>query len=408
MTITMPRPDVATISIEALEPDHEIVARARGLRDLIREHAAEGDRGTVPSVVTDELERLDLFRLTVPKRYGGLEVNQRTFTEVLSALGEGDGSTAWTAMLINIGNWFATTWPQRAQDEIWGDQRGQTCVVLSPTGNAVRADDGTLRVTGAWPYASGSYVATHAMMGVFVEQEDGSKRPGLAILQPGEWSIERSWYPLGLCGTGSDTVVANDVAVPSHRIQYYDELYEGHYGTEHQGTEARANAAFLATGTIIFGAVLLGLGKAAFELAVDRMTQKGIPGTMYKVCADSPYHQVIVAKAAGLIDQAELLVHRASRDIDEWALRGEHMDLATRARVRHDTGAVVELITEAVDLLMKGVGSSSFLDGNPLQRIFRDVSTGGSHVHATPGMARDIYGKVLLGSVAEADLPAHC
>ena len=81
------------------------------------------------------------------------------------------------------------------------------------------------------------------------------------------------------------------------------------------------------------------------------------------------------------------------------------MDELTRARIRHDTGMVVDLITEAVDLLLKAAGSSSFMENNKLSRIYCDLGTGGSHVHATPGIAADNYGKLLLGS--STPIPAH-
>ncbi|MFI9605113.1 hypothetical protein ACIHCX_35770 [Streptomyces sp. NPDC052043] len=103
--------------------------------------------------------------------------------------------------------------------------------------------------------------------------------------------------------------------------------------------------------------------------------------------------------------RAELLAHRSCRDIDKAPLRGEYLGTLARARVRNDVGHIVTLVQEAVDALLKAAGSSSFMETNTLARIFQDVGVAGSHDHATPGIANDVYGKLLLG--ADGPLPVH-
>lgn len=394
-------------TIDSVEPDQELIARATALRDVIVAGADEGNRiGRVTDEVMQALRQAGLLRLTVPRRYQGYETNSATFTAVLTELAIGDGSTGWSAMLLNIGNWFASTLCERAQDDIWGkNPDSAVCTVLAPSATGKRVEGG-YQVSGRWAYASGSFAATHAFNGVLLEQPDGSMRHALALLTPGQFTIERSWFPIGMRATGSDTVVAEDVFVPEHRVQYFEDMVEGHYATEYQATEPRSRAPFLATGTVIFGAILVGLGKAALEQSVERMKVKGVAGTAYTESRESPTHQVSVARASGLIDAAELLVQRSSLDIDANALAGEsYLDELTRARIRNDTGMVVSFVTEAVDLLLKAAGSSSFMENNRLSRIYCDLGTGGSHVHATPGIATDNFGKLMLGS--STPIPAH-
>lgn len=409
MTATMNTTSAPAVDTDGhtTEQDQEVVDRAIALKDVIMAGADEGSRlGHVPDDVMRAMRDAGMLKLTTPRRYGGLETNQRTFTSVLTELARADGSTAWSAMLLNIGNWFCSTLSEQAQDDLWKDNPdSNACSVLAPQGKAKRVDGG-YQVSGRWGYASGSFAATHGLHGVLVEQPDGSLRHALALIVPGQWSVERSWYPIGMRATGSDTFVVEDQFVPEHRIQYFDDMVEGRYLTPFQDSEPRSRAPFLATGTIIFAAVLLGLGRAAFDEAVERLKHKGVVGTAYTESKESPTHQVSTARAAGLLDMAELLVHRSSFDIDDHVLRSrEQMDELTRARVRHDTGIVVDLVTEAVDLLLKAAGSSSYLENTRSSRIFCDVGMGGSHVHATPGIANDNYGKLLLGSATP--IPAH-
>ncbi|MFJ6216592.1 acyl-CoA dehydrogenase family protein [Streptomyces sp. NPDC092296] len=392
-------PVSASAAGASTEPDRELVARAASLRSLISERAEEGSRAgrAVPEVI-GALEAQGLLKLTVPRRYGGHESNSRTTVDVLAELARGDGSTAWTAMLLNIGNWFATTWPVRAQDEVWGgNPDARCCAILAPAATATKVEGGYL-VSGRWPYASGSYAATHAVTGFLAPQEDGSLRHALGLFHPGEWTIERSWFPIGMRGTGSDTVVIEEVFVPDHRFQYFDDLVAGDYATELRNREVRVRAPFLPTGTIIFGAIQLGLGRAALDLAMERLRTKGVVGSVYTRARNSPVHQIAVAEASARIDAAELVAHRACRDIDESAISGRYPDEVARARVRNDTGFIVTLVQQAVDQLLKAAGSGSFMETSPLSRIFQDTGMAGSHVHATPAIATEVYGRLLLGA----------
>ena len=76
----------------------ELVKRARALMPLLAEHAAEAERLRKPvDSVIKALEEAEIYKLMVPKCYGGLELDMDTFFEVGVALGEGDASTAWVS-----------------------------------------------------------------------------------------------------------------------------------------------------------------------------------------------------------------------------------------------------------------------------------------------------------------------
>ncbi|WP_372698683.1 acyl-CoA dehydrogenase family protein [Arthrobacter sp. JSM 101049] len=396
MTTTVP--PVLEDLVSPTEPATDLVERAAALRDLLRNHAADGDQGQANPAVVEQLASEGLLELTVPRRYGGHEANTRTLVDVLVELARGDGSAAWSAMLVNIGNWFTSTWPVRAQDEIWGaDPKSKVCVILNPMSTAERVEGG-YRMSGKWGFASGSYMTTHAMLGFNAPQTDGSVRHALGIVQPGDWAIERSWYPMGLKGSGSDTVVVEDVFIPEHRIQYFDDMVEGNYLSELAAGEPQTRASFLPKGTIIFGAIQIGLAKAAADLAVERLRNKGVTGTVYAQARNSPVHQLAAADALTRIDLAELLAHRACQNIDDAAHAGENLPELVRARVRNDTGTIVTLVGEALDQLLKAAGSGSYLATSPLHRIYQDALTGGSHAHATPQVGKEVYGRLLLGA----------
>src|SRR5260370_32507303 len=90
------------------EPD--VVAKAGALRLRLRERAAETDRlAKLPDSTVADLEVARLFEITTPRRYGGLQLDVRTFMDAMVELGRGDASVSWAATLVNINNWFIAT-----------------------------------------------------------------------------------------------------------------------------------------------------------------------------------------------------------------------------------------------------------------------------------------------------------
>lgn len=161
----------------------ELVERAKALRPLLQKNAAKTEDRRVPEESIQAIADAGLFRITVPRRYGGYEVNIHTKLEVSAALAEGCGSTAWVATLINVCNWFTGLLPQQAQDEIFGaNPNAREAGVFAPSAKTRRVDDGLI-VTGKWYYSSGSLHATWGLVGVPVVNESGIQvDQGLALI----------------------------------------------------------------------------------------------------------------------------------------------------------------------------------------------------------------------------------
>ena len=91
-----------------------------------------------------------------------------------------------------------------------------------------------------------------------------------------------------------------------------------------------------------------------------------------------------------MIDTAHLHAYRAADDIDNAAARGVYPDMLIRARVRADTGYVVEKITQAIEKLMFAHGSAGFADDSPLQRIWRDAAVASRHAVVLPPIGYEL------------------
>ncbi|GAA3584910.1 acyl-CoA dehydrogenase family protein [Amycolatopsis ultiminotia] len=395
MTTTLDSPSLN----EAIAPDTEIVARATALLPLIEKHAeaTSAQRRVVPEVV-DALEAAGLLKIMVPQHLGGLGANLRTMMESVAEIGHGDGSTAWAAALLNVCTWFATTFSDRAQEDMFGeDPNAHASGIFSPPLKSERVDGGYL-VSGRWGYASGSFAATWATLGIALDVPEGQDPRALALIPATAWRIEPTWFVAGMKGSGSDTIVVEDHFVPDHRIQSFADMVEGRFATSHKPDEQSANMAFIPVASLVLVAAQLGLARHALDVTLAKLPPKNVAYTYYTNARNSPTHQVAVAEAVSRFDQAELLMQRATADIDGAAAARVQLDRRTRARVRMDTGMIGELVKEGIDRLMTANGASSFADANVLSRIWRDSEIAGRHALVMPELGKEAYGRLLLGA----------
>src|SRR5262249_27509302 len=86
------------------------------------------------------MQRAGFFRVLQPKRWGGYEMDLRTFYEVELALGEGDMSTAWIYGVSGVHPWFMALFDDRAAQEVWGEDASVLiCSSLMPAGGSTAA-----------------------------------------------------------------------------------------------------------------------------------------------------------------------------------------------------------------------------------------------------------------------------
>ncbi len=385
-------------TLETSTDVQELVARAKALRPLLQKNAAktEEDRRVAEENI-QAIADAGLFRITVPRRYGGYEVNIHTKLEVSAALGEGCGSTAWAVTLINVCNWFTSLYPQQAQDEVFGaNPNARVAGVFAPSSKTRRVDGGLI-VTGKWYYSSGSLHATWGLVGVPVVNEAGVQvDQGLALIPMEQLSIEDTWYVTGMKGTGSNALVANEVFVPDYRILSLPRAIEGDYPTEHK-EEALYRSAFVPVAVLVLVGPQLGMGRAALQYVIEKAPQRSIAYTLFQKQTDSVAFQLQIAEAAVKIDTAHLLAYQAADDIDEAAASGVYPDYMRRARIRAYSGAAIRNITEAIDILLSAHGAGSFALSSPLQRMWRDSNTAARHAVILPTVSDEVYGKALLG-----------
>ncbi|WP_129358481.1 acyl-CoA dehydrogenase family protein [Rothia uropygioeca] len=394
MTTTTRTPD--TTNLAGVE---ELKKRVIDIQGVISKHARESEENRrIAQPVIDALDEAEAFKLTIPRRYGGLELSIRNFVDINALIAEADTSTAWVTTLINVCCWVGGRYSQQAQDEIWGENPdAKVCGVLAPNGTSKRVDGGYV-INGNWGFASGSQHADWTLLGIPMVDETGAQvDQGVAIVPIGELGYKDTWFVAGMSGTGSNTLIAEDVFVPDHRVLSVSEALKGETATEYKD-EALYRTSFASVLALVLAGPLVGAARQGLNLVLASMAKgKGISYTFFDHAVDAGSTQIGIAEAASLIDTAELHIQRSANNLDEHARAGTQPSMLERSRVRMDTGYAAEKTREAMDKLLSIQGAGSFATANPLQRTWRDLNTASRHAIIGPGIATEIYGRALLG-----------
>ena len=375
----------------------EIVARVTDLAPLLRKNGVRAEQERrLPDETIEALADAGVFKLRVPKRFGGYEADTRTLADVATVLGRADGATAWTASVYWIPTWMAGLFPEAVQEEVFSTPDVRICGTLSPSAMAVPADGGIV-VNGKWGFISGALHSHWQEIIAVLVGGEGEPMPVMALVRTSELQIVDDWHTSGLRGTGSVSTVAQDLFVPAERFLPLPVVLQGRSGPDAAGGPAMYRAPLLPVAAASSVGTVLGLARAAGETFLERLPDRKITYTGYEKQAEAPLTHRQVAEAELKTDEAEFHVHRLTAQVDDKSAGGQPWSLAERARARADMGAACRLAKEAVGILAGASGGSSLYDDVPIQRIARDVQAVNLHALMNPDTNTELYGRILCG-----------
>ncbi|MDB6063683.1 MAG: Acyl-CoA dehydrogenase [Verrucomicrobiaceae bacterium] len=381
--------------------DRELIGRARELQPLLLKTAAQADRDRrLPDEVFNAMTDAGFWEMAAPRRWGGLGTSATAMAQVGAELGKGNPSAGWVYTVLHGTTWVASLGPDALQEAIFGssDEHPVICGIANPPGTADEVDGGYI-INGRWPYASGSRHASWAQLGVNIRKPDGSVEPGgFAYLRSSQYSIDDTWFMLGMKASGSETIVANDVFIPAAQFYHVAKLGIGHHeaGKKHVGEPSDFWPFMPFLRATAHGAVA-GAALAILERVAEASKKRPIVYTHYKVQSEAVVAQAQFGQAAAKLQAAEALMLKTCRAVDEVGLTRTPMSPLQRMQSKGEGSMTIDLIAQAVDQLMFLAGSSAFAEANPLERFYRDVVFALRHTANLPYVGYEIYGKGLLG-----------
>ncbi|MCG7597546.1 oxidoreductase [Mycobacterium sp. PSTR-4-N] len=382
------------------ETADDVLDRVGALQPLIREHSAQNERDRkVSDEVIAALRDAGAFRLAAPRRFGGHEAGLRAMLDLSALVAEADGGTSWVTTLSNINAWSTCLYETATVDEMYAD--GPDTIlsgVVSPGGTARKVPGGYI-ISGQWPYSSASLHAQWVSGGVWEIDEDGDEIDQAMVVMPiSDVQIKDTWYVAGMRASGSNTIIADEMFVPEHRLSSMLPVISGGY-LEQYPDNPFYRAAFAPMLVLVLVGPQLGFGRAALDIAVGKASGKALAYTNIERQTDSVAFQLLVADAAAKIDTAHLHAYRAADDVERYATEGTYPDIQARARMRADAAVALTSINDAINTLLNACGAGSFAEVNPMQRIWRDSNVAARHAVTLPHVSMETYGKALLGRV---------
>ena len=384
-----------------------LVERARNLIPTLRERAVEteNNRNILPETMQD-LTDAGFFKIMQPKAFGGYEMGVDVLIDVVIEIAKGCGSTAWITDLMALHNWLMGLFGPDLQEEIFVNSGfGIMPSAMSP-GTAVPTEGGYL-VSGRWPYVSGIAHGKWAALNAKVESDKaGPPDMRFFVLSAEDYTIDDNWHVLGLRGTGSNIVVADNVFVPERRvISLIDAEKHGAPGAE-ISTSPMFSGKITRVPVFCLGVVAIGVGLAegVIEDFLERTRTRinfvrgGPPQTQWAAT------QIKVATAKARLAAAKQLLHHSAKDLMDRIYAGEELSLEYRASCRMHAVEILKICTELTDSLMYDAGSGAIFDSEPLQRAFRDMHALHSHYFLHYDSAAELYGRLLFGLEANSPI----
>lgn len=389
----------ANSSTDPVADADALIARARELAPVIREHAAGMERDRrVAKPVFDALLRGGFQGMFAPRSLGGLEVDPLTAFRVVEEVARADSAAAWSLQSGNVNAWWASRLAAEGVEEIYQGNANSVLVgaAFHPPQQAIEVDGG-FRVTGRVPLASMVHDAKWLVVSAFI-MEGAQPRmtpfgPAIigVVMPTSEVEIIDTWHTLGMRGTDSNDAAFKGVFVPAHRIFYLTPEYER--GSHFQGPLYRFPAVPIIG--LFSAAVLLSAARGAIG-EFRALAQSKVPMGSMKALRDRGVVQAGIAEAEAKVRSARsFFVETLSAT---WARTsaGEPNTMEQRADVLLAGVHAAKTAAETTDLLHRLAGTTGIYQRSPLERYFRDTHTLRNHGFTSENKLESA-GQVYLG-----------
>lgn len=381
--------------------DVDVMARARGMRDLVRGEAAESERlRTMSAPIVEEMWAGGLMSALNPVVAGGIEPSFAEMIEAWIEMAWQDGSFGWIG-IANLPSSFAAAsyLPDEGFAEVFtaNDNHVTMGGQFAPNGQGVVVDGG-YRLSGAWSFGSGTGHAQYVAAG-FLPMEDGEMRwisdgiPELmiALLPRAEVTFTDGWNVQGLKGTGSYDYNVADVFVPecrTFRLFTTDPL---------RGTSPAGRMGMMPVTAAGHAAWALGVAKSMLDDVQDLAAAKYRMSDMASL-ASRPTFQKDLAHHVAAWRAARLLVLDAFTTAESAVAAGDELTPTLRVDMRVAAVYATDVARECAQWAHLAAGTTSIREGTRLERSFRDIYTGTQHAFISEKVAID-SAQVWLGII---------
>jgi len=371
----------------------EVLHRAEQLSLSLADRAEEAETlRRLPTATTDDLVELDLLRMVVPTSLGGHGLGLSSLAHSTRILGRGCVASAWTSSFLTMHSWLLGKFPAEARNEFFTPRQPWALAPapLAPTGTMTSTDGGYV-VNGRWEWATGVHHGQWVMVHAIQTEPEFVTR--FAVVPLADVTIDDVWHTSGMCATGSDTVVLDDVFVPEHRSVLAEQLFSGGEPLEGDGMAMLPAIQVLA---LVAAAPALGAAERAVDLYRERVTARVLAYSLGDRAVDQPAAQMRLGAVMSDLATVRTQWDAAIEELVGYTGRGD-VPLERRAALRIAAAATVRGARAIINTIAEGAGASVYFNSSPFQRLQRDVEVLKGHAIFDWDRTTELAGRVALG-----------
>ena len=373
------------VAHEAARSIEQLVDEISALHSQFDATAAESEElGDAPQALVDLMRQIRVPMIKAPLEVGGDRLLLADQCRYFTALSYSNPTAAWTG--FNHAGAAAAAGSRLSDDGIdllfGSDPSPFLAAVAIPTGTFTRVDGGVL-MNGTWNYASGVRHADWAMLTAIEAVEQPTVT--LAVIRTADATVHGDWNVMALKGTGSVSITAKDVFVPTALT------------VDPMEPAKRGGAIYGLNYTIFVAGENLGFTFGVCNRFIDELVvyargkSRGFDGRL----ADRGAFQYELGKSSQQLQAVQAHALATLATVDDAMENGKEFTARGEAAVAAMTAYCTETAVSAISRLMSFAGAGALFNSSPLQRCFRDAQGSAQHLVAS-NQSLDRYGAVLL------------
>jgi alkylation response protein AidB-like acyl-CoA dehydrogenase len=334
----------------------------------------EHNRRLSPPVIK-ALRDAGFFKLFLPKVLGGMEASPVTTARVIEEVARHNTAAGWSLMVANTGPNLIVRLPDEGINVLYGNNP-DTFIAGSvhPPMSATRMNGGYV-VRGRNPLFSNVHEAEWLFVLAFVMEEGRMEmhdnHPVMigAVMKSSDCEIIDTWYTIGMKGTDSNDVAANEVFVPEYLTFPLDPTYPPNprfNGPLYRFPASGFNIACL------FPPISLALAHNAireFKALAENKTPLG--STVSVKLKGAMQRKLGIAES--LLQSSRAFLFEAIEECWEKVQSGSEASREDKARLLLAATHTNQSCTQAVDLMYSAAGSTAIYLRNKIAHYFTDA-----------------------------------
>lgn len=381
---------------EKKELYEDLMARATRIGELAEAESEQAEiDATISQNVADAIRNEGIHRLLLPKEYGNPQIDFKTYADLIRKVSYYNLSAAWLTCFYSLHNGWVAYLPKNFRDEVVASD-GFVADVFAPMGNLEEVEGGYL-LSGQWNFVSGINYSDWVALGALVDFTGSGKKEGAGIcVRVDQLTIEKNWNPLGLRGSGSNTVIADKIFVKHEQILRMSNMQESSRPPEAaQGADYDKD--YLFYDTPWFPGFYIGFASMAVggaERVVDEFkknTEKRVRMTGVHE-NESPTSQRVLAEITMELHAVKALLNEYISNMEEDG--DQTYDAGKYKAIR---ASLIEKSSNIAYRSLLTLGSQAILKGHPIELFARDLIAIATHKSSLYQDAVNAYGKELFG-----------